>query len=98
MTQTKINSCRLNCGKTYPVHNPIVLPPPPTMPDLGLTKDIPATSCMDIIKWGGVPDSGEKWLKNDKMKEPFKIYCDQKVDGGGWGLFYNYIHKPFEDY
>jgi hypothetical protein len=41
--------------KNYEVDNPIVLPPPPKNPDLGMSKDEPAKSCNDIIKWGGVP-------------------------------------------
>lgn len=26
------------------------------------------------------------------------MFCDMVTDDGGWGLFYNYIHRPYESY
>jgi hypothetical protein len=42
--------------------------------------------------------SGEYWVKPSETKKPFKVWCNHVDDGGGYTLFYNYIHKPYEDY
>lgn len=59
----KVKKCRQACVTTYPINVPIVLPPPPTDPDLGLMEEYPAKSCMDIVKWGGKPDTGVKYIE-----------------------------------
>jgi hypothetical protein len=43
-----IMECRKTCDVTYVVEKPIVIPPPPKDPTLGLTLEKPATSCIDI--------------------------------------------------
>lgn len=53
---------------------PIILPPPPTDSELGLSEEFPAKTCMDIAKWGGKPDSGLKFL--EVGGQTMKIHCD----------------------
>lgn len=53
---------------------------------------------MDIKKWGDEKANSDIYYINTNKKEPFKMFCDLVTDGGGWGLFYNYIHHPLEVY
>ena len=54
----------------------------------------PMKSCQDHLK-AGHTESGVYKIDPDGEggQEPFKAYCDQKTDGGGWMLVLNYLHK-----
>jgi len=52
VTPEKAKECRLECIRVYPIIHPILLPPPLTTPDLGLSEEEPGRHCADILKWG----------------------------------------------
>lgn len=97
ITSDEINQCRQLCQEEYPMERPVVLPPPPKDSKLGKSKDAPGLSCIDIKMNGKDVPSGVYWVGTEG-KPTKEIYCDMETDGGGWGLMYNYVHHPYEDY
>lgn len=97
IAQRDLNKCSLTCNKVYPVKFPVKLPPPPRDKNLGKTPDSPARNCKDIQIWGKrEPKSGEYWVELGS-KGKTKVFCDMETDGGGWMLFFNYLHYPGQE-
>jgi hypothetical protein len=75
VTNDVIKNCRLDCVHTYPIVEPIVLPPPPNDPELGTNPEAAGKSCIDIMLNGGKPESGIYQVKKGD-KPPISVYCD----------------------
>lgn len=75
-----IMECRKTCDLTYVVEKPIVIPPPPKDPTLGLTLEKPATSCIDIQLNSVEAKSGIYYVTPGTSTEPMKVYCDLEND------------------
>lgn len=58
-----IKSCKKACALEFHTEEPIVLPDPPNDPELGRSPENPATSCIDILKNGGKPNSEVYYVK-----------------------------------
>jgi hypothetical protein len=58
----------------------------------GTVVTVYPASCLEA-KMGGMNTSGVIEIDPDGMGSgaPFKVYCDQQYDGGGWALVYNSV-------
>lgn len=52
----------------------------------GKTSDTAAASCWEIKQQNPAADSGTYWIVTPAMSEPMQVFCDQRMDGGGWAL------------
>ncbi|WP_175954806.1 fibrinogen-like YCDxxxxGGGW domain-containing protein [Schaalia sp. Marseille-Q2122] len=52
----------------------------------GKTADTAAASCWEIKQQNPAADSGTYWIVTPSMPEPMQVFCDQRMDGGGWAL------------
>ncbi len=93
-TKEDIKLCRDQCQIRYPVQFPKAKLPVPRDPLLGKFSTTPATSCMDIKRWGPADaDSNSYWIRLPK-KGVTQVYCDMYSMQGGWTLFFNYMKFP----
>lgn len=64
---------------------------PPTDALLG-TMDNPAPTCAELRV--EAQPSGVYWLRSpDAMAPPFEVYCEQQLNGGGWAMAVNSVHR-----
>ena len=64
---------------------------PPADAALG-SETRPAASCAVLIDVVG-PRSGVYWIENPGGGLPLRVYCEQTIEGGGWAMLYNSVHK-----
>ena len=97
ITDHDLNKCRSSCSNTFPVNFPVILPPPPRDMKLGKNPQNSAKNCKDIQRWGDKNSrSGQYWIDLGQRGKT-KVYCDMEIDGGGWALFFNYLHYPGQE-
>jgi hypothetical protein len=97
ITFNEINTCRKSCQSVYPMKLPLILPAPPRDDSLGTTPSNPAKSCSDVLRWGDEKKkSGQYWIELGQRGKTL-VYCDMDADGGGWTLFFNYMHYPGQE-
>ena len=53
--------------------------------------DNPAKSCGELRAAGGA--SGVFWLQAPSSSTPFRAYCDQLLNGGGWAMLENSVRR-----
>ncbi|MCK5691043.1 hypothetical protein KAI87_17300 [Myxococcota bacterium] len=63
---------------------------------IGQSRDNPATGCIQARdEW--MSESGTLWVdlpSDDPDAGIVQVYCEQRLEGGGWGLLYNSVIKP----
>lgn len=52
----------------------------------GKSSETAAASCWEIKQQNPAADSGTYWIVTPAMTEPMQVFCDQRMDGGGWAL------------
>jgi hypothetical protein len=64
----------------------------PTPPALGSTAATAAAGCQALLN-AGFNQDGVYWVKHLQVAggEPFQVYCQQHMQGGGWALLYNSV-------
>jgi hypothetical protein len=55
------------------------------------TRENPARSCTELRDVG--EPSGVYWARPAIASDPFQVYCDQQLEGGGWAMLVNSVRR-----